>query len=126
MMSCDEMTISIRQMRVFARHGVMPQEKATGGEFLVSLTVRADFSKALRTDSINDTINYARLVEIVRKEMDIASQLIEHVAGRIAKNVCDTFPEVDELWVEIEKVNPPVMAACLSAGVKLHARNDKT
>ncbi len=126
MMRFDGGTISLNQMRVFARHGVMPQEQMTGGEYLVSVTVRVDFSEAMRSDSIADTVSYADLVRIVRQEMELPSRLLEHVAGRIAGSVCRSFPMVDELWVEIEKVNPPVKAACKSAGVKLHVKNDKS
>lgn len=126
MMRFDEGIVSLKQMRVFARHGVLPQEQATGGEYVVSLSVRVDFSKAMLTDSIDDTVNYARLVQVVKDEMAIPSQLLEHVAGRIAKKVCGNFPNVDELWVEIEKVNPPLRTACKAASVKLHVTNDKT
>lgn len=125
-MRFDEGIVSLKQMRVFARHGVLPQEQATGGEYVVSLSVRVDFSKAMLTDSIDDTVNYARLVQVVKDEMAIPSQLLEHVAGRIAKSVCCNFSNVDELWVEIEKVNPPLRAACRAASVKLHLTNDKT
>ena len=126
MMRYEEGIISLKQMRVFARHGVLPQEQATGGEYVVSLSVRVDISKAMLTDSIDDTVNYAKLVQVVRDEMAVPSKLIEHVAGRIAGNVCRNFSNVNELWVEIEKVNPPVRAARRAASVKLHVTNDKT
>ena len=126
MMSCDEMTISVNRLRVFARHGVMAQEHDTGGEYVVSMSVRVNGAEAAQTDDIRHTVDYSKLVEIARREMAKPSQLLEHVAARMAKSVCQTFPEVSELWVEVEKLNPPVGAACLSAGVKLHVRNHKS
>ena len=123
-MTFDEGFVSLKQLRFFARHGVLAQERVTGGEFVVSLKVKADFSEALRTDAVGDTVNYAALYEVVRNEMQVPSCLLEHVAGRIASKICEQFPMIDELWVEIEKVNPPLQAACQSASVEIHVKNN--
>ena len=123
MMTYSEGLVSLNKIRVFARHGVLDQERLTGGEFVVSVVVKTDFSKALLTDAVDDTVNYAALLDIVRAEMAIPSRLLEHVAGRIAAKVCESFPMVSELWVEIEKVSPPLKAACRSASVKIHVKN---
>ena len=122
-MTYSEGLVSLNKIRVFARHGVLDQERLTGGEFVVSVVVKTDFSKALITDSVDDTVNYAALLDIVRAEMAIPSRLLEHVAGRIAAKVCESFPTVSELWVEIEKVRPPLKVACRSASVKIHVKN---
>ena len=91
-MTFSEGLVSLNQIRVFARHGVLDQERLTGGEFVVSVVVKTDFSKALITDAVDDTVNYAALLDIVRAEMAIPSRLLEHVAGRIAAKVCESFP----------------------------------
>ena len=122
-MTFSEGLVSLNQIRVFARHGVLDQERLTGGEFVVSVVVKTDFSKALITDAVDDTVNYAALLDIVRAEMAIPSRLLEHVAGRIAAKVCESFPTVSELWVEREKVRPPLKGACRSASVKIHVKN---
>lgn len=123
MMVFDEGFISLNRLRFFARHGALEQERQTGGEFVVSVTVKTDFSKALLTDEVNDTVNYAVLQQIISDEMKQPSQLLEHVAGRIAKSICDKFNTIAELWVEIEKLNPPLQVACQSASVRLHVKN---
>ena len=80
----------------------------------------------MEQDSMEVTLNYATLYEVVKREMMIPSNLIEHVAGRIGKAVFNTFPQVKALDISLMKVNPPMGADCEGAGVELHLINDKT
>ena len=118
--------IFIQNLRLYAYHGVMPQEKRVGGHYSVDLDVTLDLTKAVQSDKVEDTVNYAVLCDLVRQEMDIPSALLEHVAGRIAKKVCQTFAEILEVDVRLTKLNPPMGADCKGAGVSIHLINDKT
>jgi dihydroneopterin aldolase len=118
--------IFVRNLRIYAYHGVMPQERRVGGEFSVSLRVAVDMTKASLSDQVEDTVSYADLKEVVKEEMAQPSSLLEHVAGRIARRVCSEFPSVGEVEVEIVKLNPPMGADCDGAGVSLCLINDKT
>ena len=60
--------ISLNRLRFHARHGVLPQERATGGEFIVSVRAKYLFDKALESDNVDDTINYAEIFEIINKK----------------------------------------------------------
>lgn len=112
--------IYINNMRFHSRHGVLEQERLTGGDFLVSLDARYPLSKAVYSDDVSDTLNYAEVYDIVKKEMSIPSKLIEHVAGRIGKRLLERMPEIEELTVRLTKANPPMGADCDGAGVQLH------
>ncbi len=116
----------MREVRFHAFHGVMPQERKVGAEFAVSLRVGVDLSRAVESDNVEDTLNYATLYEVVKKEMIIPSRLLEHVAGRIGKAVFSHFPQVESADVVITKQNPPMGADCNGASVELHLINDKT
>ncbi len=118
--------IRLNNIRLYARHGVMEQERVVGGHFDVTLTVGYDFTRAMRTDDVADTLNYAQLFEVVKRQMDIPSKLLEHVAGRIADEVFSTWPEAQYLHLEITKLNPPMGADCDGATVVVHLINDKT
>ena len=48
------------------------------------------------------------------------SQLVEHVAGRIANRVFADFPQVTSLDLSITKLNPPFGGECKGAGVEIH------
>ncbi|MCQ2195417.1 MAG: dihydroneopterin aldolase [Paludibacteraceae bacterium] len=102
------MKILLEKMRFHAFHGVMPEETIVGGEYEVSIALDTDFSKAMETDDLEGTINYAIVFDLVRQEMHIPSKLIEHVAGRIMKSVKQNFPQVEAIEVRVSKLNPPV------------------
>ena len=110
--------VFVKNMRFHARHGVLEQEKRVGGEFLVTVEVKADIQKAFHSDHIEDTINYASLYEIVKKEMNSPSALLEHVAARIAEAILQEYESASEVMVEIVKTNPPMGAQCEGAGVR--------
>lgn len=114
--------VFVRNIRLHAFHGVLRQERVTGNDYLVSVAARYPVGDAFLTDNVADTLNYARIYEIVKEEMAVSSRLVEHVAGRIARHVLEEFAEADEVRVEVVKVNPPMGAACDGAGVDVVLR----
>lgn len=118
--------IFLKDLRFHACHGVMPQERQVGGEFLVSLRMGYDLSKAMQTDEVGDTLNYAEVYALVKKEMEQSSALLERVAGRIARTLFDYDQNILSIDLWLTKVNPPMGADCQGAGVELHLINDKT
>jgi len=119
-MTISESYIYLREARFHARHGVFPQERTVGGDFTVSLRVKANAALAVDHDAVDVTVNYATLYDIVKHEMSIPSDLLEHVAGRIGRAIFERFPEVPSLQVSVTKVNPPMGADCEGVGVELH------
>ena len=120
-MKITQGSILLHDMRFYAYHGVMEQERRVGGEYLVSLQVKVDLSGAVMSDAVADTVNYAELYDVVRQEMAQPSQLLEHVAGRIGQRVLDEFPQVTALTVRVTKYNPPMGADCKGASVEICA-----
>lgn len=104
----------------------MPQERKVGADFLVSLRVGYPLADAMQSDEVTDTLDYAKLYEVVRREMEIPSKLLEHVVGRIAKAIAETFPQVTSIDLSLTKQNPPMGADCTGASVEIHLINDKT
>ena len=118
--------IILRNVRFHAFHGVMPQERKVGADFLVNLRVGYPLEQAMQSDEVSDTLNYAALYEVVKTEMMQPSNLLEHVAGRIADAVVKRFPQVTSIDLDLTKQNPPMGADCDGAGVEIHLINDKT
>lgn len=118
--------ISLRNIRFHAFHGVMPQERRVGGDFLVNLRVGYPLEQAMQSDEVGDTLNYATLYEVVKTEMMQPSNLLEHVAGRIADAIVKHFPQVTSIDLALTKQNPPMGADCDGAGVEIHFIKDKT
>ena len=58
MMKLGSSYITINGLRFHAYHGVLPQERLTGNDYLINLRVRCSIEKAMHTDSVEDTLNY--------------------------------------------------------------------
>jgi dihydroneopterin aldolase len=118
--------IFLDEVRIHANHGVLPQENEVGQDFLVSARCGVDISPAMEHDMLEVALDYGTLYRLIEREMAKTSQLIEHVAGRIAQCVFSEFPMVTSLDLTIAKLNPPMGGDCKGAGVELHLINDKT
>lgn len=125
-MKIKDSYIELQDVRFHAFHGVMPQEGRVGADFLVSVRVGIAFEKAMQSDDVEETLNYAELYQLVQREMVIPSKLLEHVAGRIVKAIVKAFPDVTSIDLKLTKLNPPMGADCAGASVEIHLINDKT
>ena len=111
--------ILLENIRFFAYHGVAPQETTVGNEFIVSLRLKTDITRAIESDDVADTVNYAEIHQAVKEEMDIPSKLLEHVA-RIVLRLFNDFPTVECIDLKLSKRNPPMGADIETAGVEVH------
>ena len=112
--------ILLENLRFYAYHGVTPQETTVGNEYTVSLRLKTDIARAMESDDVTDTVNYAEIYQTVKEEMDIPSKLLEHVAGRIIRRLLDNFPTIEHIDLKLSKRNPPMGADIETAGVEVH------
>lgn len=112
------MYIHLKGLKLYAYHGVLPQENQVGAEYTIDLRLKTDFTQAAETDRLEGTVNYAEVFNAVKKEMEIPSQLLEHVAWRIARRLLDDFPTISEVDIALYKQNPPMRADCSLVGVE--------
>ncbi len=113
--------IGIKGMRFYAHHGCFEQERAIGTHFIVDIGFVTDTARAEHSDRISDTVSYLDVYQVVKAEMDVPSNLLEHVARRICDAVLAAFPSVDSVDVEVHKMNPPLGGQMDSVSVKLSA-----
>ncbi|MBQ9651714.1 MAG: dihydroneopterin aldolase [Prevotella sp.] len=123
-MNIEQLHIALKGLRFHASHGVLPQERLTGGDFVVDICVDYGQTLAVETDNVDDTLNYAALYHIIEEEMAQPSNLLEHVVGRIGKRIFREFVAVDAVDLTITKVNPPMGADCFGAAVKVRLIRD--
>ena len=102
--------ITIEGIRVFAYHGHLPEEAVLGGHFIVNTWVEVDTSEVEKTDDLNDTVDYVKIIEIVKEQMAIRSDMIEHSANRIVDSIL-LLNKVQKVKVEVEKIQPPIDAS---------------
>lgn len=118
--------ILLENVKFYAFHGVLSQERKVGNDYQVSLRIGYDISRAMVSDDVNDTLNYAEVYQLLSQEMSVPSALLERVAGRIGDRLFRKFPAIQSIDLTIIKVNPPMGADSEGAGVEVHLINDKT
>ena len=112
-------SISLHDIRVYAYHGCLEQEAQIGSWYRVDLTVWADLGASIKSDHLADTIDYVRLNQIVKDQMAIRSELLEHVAGRILQAIKADFQKVTSVEIEVAKINPPIGGDVAQVSVKI-------
>ena len=100
--------IRVTDIKLFAYHGCLPEEEKIGGNYSIDVVLHTDFSEAAANDTLDDTIDYCHVYNIVEEEMAVRSKLIEHVAQRILTRCKAEFSMLDKAEVTVIKINPPI------------------
>ncbi|MBR1733363.1 MAG: dihydroneopterin aldolase [Alloprevotella sp.] len=118
------LTVRLRNIRLRAFHGCLPQERTVGNDYEVSATLDVTGAEAaVERDELCGTVDYAAVYALIREEMGVPSQLLEHVCGRIVRRLLEAFPQVERATVTVTKLRPPIPGAdCDGAGVTLTDR----
>jgi 7,8-dihydroneopterin aldolase/epimerase/oxygenase len=111
--------ILLEEMEFYAYHGHYKEEQIVGNRFLVDLTIETDMDIAARTDDLRDALNYQSAYEIVNKEMQKKSRLLENVATRILNSLYQNLKGVKKATVKVSKINPPLGGKTRSVSVTL-------
>ena len=117
-MNTQNMYIHLNGLRIFAYHGVLPQENRVGAMYTINLRLATDYLEASKTDDLSYTINYAEVYQTVKKEMQQPSKLLEHVVYRISQKLFKNFPTITAINISLYKDNPPMEAECQRVGVE--------
>lgn len=111
--------IYLEDVKIYAYHGVLPEENIIGTYYILNVELHTDLWKASESDDLNDTISYADINDIIHQEMKIKSKLLEHVAGRIISKIHDRFPQIGYIKLKITKTAPPMQGEMKGASIEL-------
>jgi dihydroneopterin aldolase len=100
--------IQIENMEFYSFHGHYKEERIVGNKFLVDLTIETDMKVPMESDNLKDAVNYQRVYEIVKFQMDMKSHLLEHIAGRILNAIYAELKGINKVTVKVSKMNPPM------------------
>ena len=114
--------ITVEGIRVFAYHGHLPEEAILGGHFIINVWVTTDTEEVEKTDDLNHTVDYVRIIELVKEQMAIRSNMIEHPAKRIVDAILP-LNKVQKVKVEVEKIQPPIDAVFNKISVTTEGEN---
>jgi 7,8-dihydroneopterin aldolase/epimerase/oxygenase len=115
----DQVTVMVRGLEVFGRHGVFPAERELGQRFIVDLELELSECPGAQTDDLAGTVDYAVLTDAVA---GIAAgepvALLEYLASRIADRVL-TEPRVAAVTVEVHKPHVAIPHVVAETAVRL-------
>lgn len=111
--------IALTGLRVKGFHGVLPEERRDGQDFVVDVVLHLDLRAAAASDDVTDTVHYGELAEslagVVAGE---PCDLIEVLADRLAR-VCLSYDLVQRAEVTVHKPAAPVPLAFDDVSVTL-------
>jgi len=100
--------IQIEKMEFYSFHGHFREERIVGNKFFVDVTIETDMKTPSESDSLRDALNYQRVYELVKQQMELKSHLLEHIAGRILNALYSEMEGIEKATVKVSKMNPPM------------------
>ena len=111
--------VRLNNMQFRGHHRCLESERRDGNWFRVDFAYDYDMRKAIRTDDLLDAIDYSEIYEIIKQEMAVPANLLEHLAGRILDVLTDRFPRIERAELTVTKFNPPLDGKVESTSVTL-------
>ncbi len=112
--------IEIRELRLMALCGLLPEERDRRQPLSFDLDIEADLTAAATTDNIQDTVHYGLICETVAAIIEEEQfDLLEKCAEKVAENILG-FDRVNKVMVSVKKLRPPVPQDVTSCGVRIY------
>ena len=103
--------IIIKDLKLYAYHGVNPEEKIEGQKFLLDIDCYLDLKTPCENDDVDSTVSYAKIIKLVRKVFTAEKyNLIEKAAETVADGILDEFTQIQTVKVLLKKPDAPVKA----------------
>ena len=104
--------IIIKGLKLYAYHGVNPEEEVDGQNFILDITATLNADTAKQSDNVDDTVSYAKIIKTVRAVFTEKSyDLIETAANKVGVSVMQAYPRLDSVTVLLMKPEAPVYVA---------------
>ncbi len=103
--------IEIKNLEVYANHGVLAEEKKLGQKFYIDAKLYVDVLNAAASDDVENSVNYAEVTEVIQKVFKSKStNLIETAAQSLAGILLARFTKTDRIDMTVKKPSAPVDA----------------
>ena len=116
--------IMLEGMVFYGYHGVYEEERRLGQRFVVDIEAYCDLRAAALSDNVEATVSYGDLFRLTRAIVEGEPRnLIEAVAERVASEILDSYPGIEEIVVTLRKPEAPIKGSVLkSAGVQIRRK----
>lgn len=101
--------IIIKNLKIFAYHGVHDFEKKDGQDFFIDAILDLTEMQGFTTDEIGQVVSYSAVVRAIKKVMTEKSyNLIEKAAMEIISEIFSSFSEVKAVDITVKKPQAPI------------------
>lgn len=103
--------IEVKGLKLYAYHGVNPEEKIDGQEFILDIKSYLSLDLPCASDNVDDTVSYAKIIKIARRVfLSDKFDLLEKAAQTVADAILEEFPKIGTVTVEVKKPFAPIKA----------------
>lgn len=103
--------IIVKDLKLFCYHGVNPEEKVDGQNFIFDIEAFMNLDLPCKTDNVNDTVSYAKIIKTVRRvAQSEKNDLLEYVSQRVADALFEEFEKIEKLVITLKKPEAPIKA----------------
>ncbi|MCR4595011.1 MAG: dihydroneopterin aldolase [Clostridiales bacterium] len=116
-------SIIIKDLKIYAYHGVNPEEKTQGQLFSFDIKCNLSLEKPCISDDVEDTVNYAKVIKCVKKTaIGEKNNLLERVCRRVADALLSEFESIDSVTIRMKKPEAPISADFDYVAVEIERR----
>ena len=103
-----ETFLKIENFKLWARVGVLDEERELGQLFILDIFLWTDFEKCTINDDIKKTVDYSKLVQILKDQSKkIYCYTIEKYSNAILEIIDQEF-KISKIKIILTKCNPPI------------------
>ncbi len=113
-------TINLHHLIFHSFHGIHEEERIVGNTFEVNVSL--SFIAGEKITTLQQTINYATVYEIIKQRMQMATPLLETLVQDLTEEIHLSDDRIKSISVSIEKKNPPI--ANMEGSVSVHYKKD--
>lgn len=118
--------IIIKDLNIYAYHGVHEEEKIKGQNFVLDIKVWLDLTAPCKSDDVNDTVSYSEIIKKVTEAFTVTKyDLLERAAEVVVQTIFRAFAAVSECELLLKKPEAPIKADFSYVAVEIRRkRND--
>jgi len=115
----ESVTVEITGLSLYTRHGVSEAEREVGQRLVLDLRLDVGQTDATVTDSIEDTVDYADVCQLVAL---VAQQRSHRTLERLCSTIADRLLadyDLEGVWVKATKPEPPIALSVDEVSVEI-------
>ncbi|NMB96723.1 MAG: dihydroneopterin aldolase [Clostridiaceae bacterium] len=112
--------IILKNMKFYAYHGVLPEERMRGQYFIIDVELYTNLLLAGNSDNLEHTVNYAEVYDDIKNiTLHNRFMLIERLAESIAQFILNKYKNVEKTKILVKKPQAPIKGEFDWMGVEI-------